>query len=90
MPAKQNNNETIDNAYLLLDKALGFYKRKKWKDALNNLSIAHKIFLANKKIDFVDGNGVLVCKTGLDMRYWGYKKEILPQISLPGCIRKDR
>lgn len=53
MPAKQNNNETIDNAYLLLDKALGFYKRKKWKDALNNLSIAHKIFLANKKIDFV-------------------------------------
>lgn len=53
MPAKQNNNETLENAHILLRKALELYKRKKWKDALNDLSSAHKIFLANKKIDYV-------------------------------------
>lgn len=50
---KQNNIETVENANIMLKKALEAYQHKKWKDTLKYLSIAHKIFLAHKKIDFV-------------------------------------
>ncbi len=53
MPPKHSEilyKETIDNAYLLLKEAIVFYANENYKKAIDNLSMAHKIFLANKDI----------------------------------------
>lgn len=49
----KDNKETIESANILLNKAIEEYGNKKYKEALNDLSNAHKLFLAHKKIDFV-------------------------------------
>ena len=50
---KQYNVDTIESAHIQLNKALEEYQHKKWKEALKFLSTAHKIFLVNKRINFV-------------------------------------
>ncbi|MBQ4122654.1 HD domain-containing protein [bacterium] len=53
MPTKQNMQENIENAHVLLNKSIESYSKKKWKNALTDLSLAYKVFLAHKKIDYV-------------------------------------
>ncbi len=53
MPPKHSENlykETVENAQILLEKAIGFYANENYKNAIDNLSFAHKIFLAYKDI----------------------------------------
>ena len=52
MPKKHNNmlNESVENAEYLLRDAIELYCNGNYKQAVNNLSLAHKIFLAYKDI----------------------------------------
>ena len=53
MPQKHNENsfkESVENAYNLLKKAIELYANENYKNAIDNLSLAHKIFLAHKDI----------------------------------------
>lgn len=53
MPIKHNENmfkESIEDANRLLKKAIEFYALENYKNAIDNLSLAHKIFLAHKDI----------------------------------------
>lgn len=53
MPQKHNGSlfsETIENADCLLKEAIESYVAENYKTAVENLSIAHKIFLAHKDI----------------------------------------
>ena len=64
MPVKHNNfmTDTIEKANGLLYEAIDFYGNNNYKNAINNLSAAHKIFLANKEISKVS---VCLSLTGL-------------------------
>lgn len=53
MKSTISNNDTLESAYEYLDKAINNYTNGNNEIALQNLSLAHKIFLANKKIDYV-------------------------------------
>lgn len=53
MPKKHNGSlfsETLEGADCLLKEAIEFYVTENYKTAVENLSIAHKIFLAHKDI----------------------------------------
>ncbi len=45
-----SNNETKENAQVLLDCAIEHYANENYKLAIDNFSLAHKIFLAHKDI----------------------------------------
>lgn len=65
MPKKCKDStliETTDNAENLLNTAIDYYSASDWKSALNNLSNAHKIFLAFKDIPKVS---ICLSLTGL-------------------------
>lgn len=80
MPKKHNSNllsESLENADCLLNKAVEYYSKEQWKNAVDNLSVAHKIFLAHKNISKVS---VCLSLTGL-VKYLdkseGYYKSLL-------------
>lgn len=52
MPKKHNElfKESKEDAITLLNKAIEFYANENFKNAIENLSLAHKIFLAHKDI----------------------------------------
>lgn len=52
MPQKHSelNKDSKENAALLLNGAIEFYANENYKNAISNLSLAHKIFLAHKDI----------------------------------------
>lgn len=52
MPKKHNElfKDSKENAITLLNKAIEFYTNENFKNAIENLSLAHKIFLAHKDI----------------------------------------
>ena len=65
MPGKHNGSlfsETIENADCLLNEAIELYVAENYKNAVTNLSLAHKIFLAHKDIAKVS---VCLSLTGL-------------------------
>ncbi len=65
MPVKQNHNykaETPIQAENLLINAIELYGNNNYKNAISNLSLAHKIFLANKNLDKVS---ICLSLTGL-------------------------
>jgi len=55
MPKKHNElfKESKEDATILLNKAVEFYANENYKNAISNLSLAHKIFLAHKDISNV-------------------------------------
>ena len=56
MPKKHNENlykESKEEALNLLNKAIEYYANENYKSAIDNLSLAHKIFLAHKDIEKV-------------------------------------
>ena len=56
MPKKHSeilNKESKEEAFNLLKKAIEFYADENYKNAIDNLSLAHKIFLAHKDIEKV-------------------------------------
>ena len=53
MLVKNNSKENMDSAYTFFEKAISHYGNENWTSALKELSDAHKIFLANKKLDYV-------------------------------------
>ena len=52
MPMKHSNisNGTVDDAVCILKEAINLYNEENYHEAINKLSLAHKIFLANKDI----------------------------------------
>ncbi|MBQ9245649.1 GAF domain-containing protein [bacterium] len=50
MPDKHKSFETVENAENLLKNSIKLYTLKKYTEAIEHLSDAHKIFLANKNI----------------------------------------
>lgn len=48
-----NTKDSLDSAYKFFDKAINHWECNNWTSALKELSSAHKIFLANKKLDYV-------------------------------------
>ncbi len=80
MPKKHNGSlfgETVEEADCLLKEAIELYTAENYKSAINNLSLAHKIFLAHKDIEKVS---VCLSLTGL-IKYVnkeeGYYKSLL-------------
>lgn len=53
MKTEFDSTEMLENAYELFEKSIKNYCTDDGKTVLNDLSTAHKIFLANKKIDYV-------------------------------------